>query len=343
VPSTTIPDPYGNSDPSTGANSTPAFPSAPSTVPSTATNWDAVAQRVDQSLVDINVVLPNAIGAGTGIVLDTNGDVVTNNHVVDGATRIQVVSVTDGTEYAGTVIGTDPTHDVAVIHLAGAKGMTPAAIGDSDNVKIDDPVAGIGNAGGQGGTPSVADGSVVDLHQSITASDQDGSNPRTLNDLIQTDAGIQPGDSGGPLVNDQGEVIGIDVAASTGYGRSSSGAQEGFAIPINQAMTIAKQLEAHPSAGSSTSPAVGSGYLGVSIATGAPGSGVTVQAVQPNGPAAAAGVVAGDVITMLDGITITSNTTLQGVLAQHHGGDTVSIGWTTQGASHHANVTLASR
>jgi S1-C subfamily serine protease len=293
--------------------------------------------------VDIDVILPNAEGAGTGVVLDATGDVLTNNHVVDGATQIQATSVVDGTTYAGTVVGTDPAHDVAVIHLAGATGLTPATIGNSDDVKIDDPVAGIGNAGGQGGTPSVADGLVVDLHQSVTASDPGGGNARTLDDLIQTDAGIEPGDSGGPLVNQQGEVVGIDVAASVANGRSSSAAQAGFAIPINQAMTIAKQLEAHPNGGGGTSPAVGSGFLGVSIANGATGQGVSVQSVQPNGPAAKAGLAAGDVITTLDGTTISSNTALQAVLARHHGGDTISIGWTTQGTTHHGQVTLTSR
>ncbi|HXR23478.1 MAG TPA: trypsin-like peptidase domain-containing protein, partial [Acidimicrobiales bacterium] len=205
----------------------------------------AIASGVDPGLVDVNTTLgyQHAEAAGTGVVLTSTGEVLTNNHVIDGATSISVTDVGNGRVYTATVVGYDRSRDVAVIQLSGASGLKVASIGDSSSVRIGEAVVGIGNGGGQGGTPSAAGGSVIGLGKSITATEDDGGNPEQLSGLIEVNANIQPGDSGGPLVDTAGRVLGIDTAASTGFSFQTSGTQ-GYAIPINAALTIAKQIEA---------------------------------------------------------------------------------------------------
>src|SRR5262249_55969418 len=195
---------------------------------------DAIAAKVAPALVDINVTFgyKGAQGAGTGIVLTSKGEVITNNHVINGATKISVTDIGNGKTYSANVVGYDASHDIAVLQLQGASGLTTAKIGDSSQAAVGQSVVAIGNAGGTGGTPSNAGGSITDLNQSITASDDLGGTSEQLSGLIQVNADIQPGDSGGSLVNTSGEVIGIDTAASQGYSLQSTGNQ-GYAIPIN--------------------------------------------------------------------------------------------------------------
>src|SRR5208282_4181551 len=197
-----------------------------------------IASRVDPGLVDVVSTLGDeqATAAGTGIVLTSNGEVLTNNHVIDGATSIKV-----------TDIGNDGTQDVAVIQLQNASGLTTASLGDSSTVQTGDNVVALGNAGGKGGTPSVAAGTVTALNQAITASDEGAGNSEQLTGLIETNADIQPGDSGGSLVNAYGQVIGMDTAASSGtqvQSQSGQTAEQAYAIPINEATSIAQQIEA---------------------------------------------------------------------------------------------------
>src|SRR5215831_7652968 len=209
-----------------------------------------IASRVSPGLVDVTSTLgyAGATAAGTGIVLTSNGEVLTNNHVINGATSVKVTDIGNGKTYQATVVGYDASHDIAVLQLSGASGLTTTT-GDSSTVRVGDSVVGIGNAGGKGGTPSVAAGTVTALNQSITASDEGSSSSERLSGLIETNADIQAGDSGGPLVNSHGQVIGVDTAASSGSGGSSdpfggfgdngssnSGQQtttQAFAIPIN--------------------------------------------------------------------------------------------------------------
>ena len=200
----------------------------------------SVADDVSPGLVDINSTFSyqGAGGAGTGIVVSSDGEVLTNNHVIDGATKITATDIGNGKTYDATVVGYDPSHDVAVLKLSDASGLTTAKLGDSSSLKVGDAVTGIGNAGGVGGTPSSADGSITGLNQTITASDEFGGTSERLNGLIQTDADIQPGDSGGPLVDGQGRVIGMDTAGSAGFQFSGDSGQA-FAIPINDALKIA--------------------------------------------------------------------------------------------------------
>jgi S1-C subfamily serine protease len=178
-----------------------------------------IAKNVDPGLVDINTTLgyQNAAAAGTGIVLTSNGEILTNNHVIEGATSISVTDIGNGKTYKATVVGYDQSQDVAVIQLSGASGLKTASLGNSSTVGAGDKVVALGNAGGAGGTPSVAAGEVVALNQSITASDESSGLSENLTGLIESNADIQAGDSGGSLVNQYGEVIGMDTAASSGY------------------------------------------------------------------------------------------------------------------------------
>ncbi|HUE59465.1 MAG TPA: trypsin-like peptidase domain-containing protein, partial [Acidimicrobiales bacterium] len=197
---------------------------------------NGVAATVATELVDIDTQLSfqSAEAAGTGIVLTSNGFVLTNNHVIEGATSIRATDIGNGQTYTASVVGYDRTHDVAVIKLAGASGLKTANFANSDQVSVGQQVAGLGNAGGVGGTPSEASGQVVGLNQSITAQDQANGTSEKLTNLIETNANIQEGDSGGALFDSSGRVLGMITAASTGFAFQTGGNQ-GFAIPINQA------------------------------------------------------------------------------------------------------------
>jgi S1-C subfamily serine protease len=175
------------------------------------------------------------------MIISTSGLILTNNHVIEGARSIKVRLASTGRSYTATVVGADPTHDVAVIKISGVSGLQTIPIGDSSEVGMGDGVVAVGNALGSGGSPEVATGTVTGLNQTIIATDEDGSNGETLRGLIETNAPLLPGYSGGPLLNLSGEVIGIDTAASAGR-RFRSSANTGLAIPINQALDIARRL-----------------------------------------------------------------------------------------------------
>ena len=235
-----------------------------------------IASRVDPGLVDVVSTLGDeqATAAGTGIVLTSTGEILTNNHVIDGATSIKVTDVGNGRTYTAKVVGYDATQDVAVIQLQNASGLTVASLGDSSTVRTGDNVVALGNAGGKGGTPSVAAGTVTALNQSITASDEGSGNSEQLTGLIETNADIQPGDSGGSLVNAYGQVIGMDTAASSGtqvQSQSGQTAEQAFAIPINEATSIAKQIAAGTT---STNVHIGAtAFLGIESQPASQGSG----------------------------------------------------------------------
>jgi len=235
-----------------------------------------IAKRVDPALVDVVSTEGDqgAVAAGTGIVLTSNGTVLTNNHVIRGATSIKVTDVGNGRTYTAKVVGYDASKDVAVIQLQNAHGLTTAALGDSSSVRTGDSVTALGNAGGKGGTPSVAAGSVTALNQSITASDEgSGVNAEQLTGLIETNADIQPGDSGGALVNSYGQVVGMNTAASSGaqfQSESGQSAVQAYAIPIEGAESIAHQIEAGQ--GSSTVHIGATAFLGIESGGGSSGS-----------------------------------------------------------------------
>jgi S1-C subfamily serine protease len=304
-----------------------------------------IAAKVSPGLVDVVSTLgyQQAKGAGTGLVLTSSGEVLTNNHVIDGATSISVTDIGNGRTYSASVVGYDQHHDVAVLQLHGASGLQTVSLGNSSSAAVGQRVVALGNAGGKGGAPSVVTGKIVGTGASIGAADQLAGTVEQLHGLIAHNAAIQPGDSGGPLVNRSGQVIGIDTAG----GQSQSGQTQGFAIPINQAVTTARQIAAGTS--SATVHIGPTGLMGVQVmqasqaaANGVPaGSGAAVAGVLPSSPAASAGLQGGDVITSVDGHPVTSPEGLQSALEPHHPGDQITVGWTDQqGQTQSGTVTL---
>jgi S1-C subfamily serine protease len=311
-----------------------------------------ITAATDPGLVDVISTLGyrHGIAEGTGLVLTPTGEVLTNNHVIEGATSIKVTDVGNGRSYAATVAGYDTGADIAVLQLRNASGLKTASPGNSSSVAVGDSVVAIGNAGGKGGTPSAVTGKITALGQSITATDSASGTSEQLTGLIESNANIQPGDSGGPLVNSHGQVIGINTAGSSGFQLSSQRAStQAFAIPINTAVSLAAAIEA--GRGSATVHIGSTAFLGVEVVPagagfgGFPGgasSGVIIAGVVPGSPAASAGLHAGDQIAAVSGRGVTSPMSLQDALAGHHPGDKVTITWLDQaGGAHTATVTLA--
>ena len=230
----------------------------------TALTTRQIADQVDPALVDVVTTLgyQQAEAAGTGLVLTSSGMILTNNHVIEGATSIHVTDIGNGRSYSARVVGYDRSRDVAVLKLSGASGLTTVTTGNSTRVQVGQAVVGIGNAGGRGGLPSVVTGHVTGLNASVTAADQSAGTVERLHGLIGHNAPIRPGDSGGPLVNAAGQVIGIDTAASSNF-RFSDGQTQAYAIPIDTALAIAGQIEAGQ--GSATVHIGKTGFLGVAV------------------------------------------------------------------------------
>jgi len=329
-------------------------------------------------VVTIDVVTAEGDGSGTGMIVSSDGEILTNNHVINGATSIKVTVVATQKTYTATVVGTDPTADVAVIQLANASGLKTVPLGDSDSVTVGQKVVATGNANGDGGDPSVVTGTVTALGQDITASDEGGSDAEQLTGLIETDAPIVAGDSGGSLATTAGKVIGMNTAASvsnsTAVNASDSTTSTGdsYAIPISTALSIAQQITTGQE--SSTVHIGAHGFLGValqdsSLAVNSYGregfggyggsnpssqspdtysqgsattaSGATVSGVLTDGPAASAGLQAGDVITSVNGTSVDSVTTLNTVMAATEPGQKVSVSWTdSSGTTQTATLTL---
>ena len=282
----------------------------------------AIASKTDPGLVDVVSTLgyQHATSEGTGMVLTSTGEVLTNNHVIEGATSVKVTDIGNDRTYSATVVGYTESNDVAVLQMQGASGLATVSVGNSSTVAAGQKVVALGNAEGKGGTPAVATGKVSSLGSSITAVDDGDGVSEHLTGMIRSDAGIEPGDSGGPLVNTAGQVIGMDTAASTSPGAepgatsatsaAASGSTEAFSIPISNALSIARQIEAGQS---SASVHIGAtGFLGVAVASadqaGLPGAiggqdttGAAVEGVLPGTSAAQAGLGAGDVIVSLGG------------------------------------------
>jgi len=302
------------------AQASPLRPPAPRDV-------TAAAGQVGPTIVDVDTKMgyQSAVGAGTGIVIGPS-TVLTNNHVVAGATDLTVRSIGNGQTFGATVIGYDRSHDIAVLALSGG-GLQPANIGNSDSVSVGEPVVSLGNAGGAGGAPSAVEGRVSALHQTVSANDALTGSTETLNGLIQVDANIRPGDSGGPTVNSANQVIGMNTAASDNF---HLGRGQGFAIPINEAMAIAGQIQG---GGSPTVHIGPTAFLGVGVNDAQGGAGAVVRQVIPGGPAAGAGIAPGDVINSVNGQPVNSATALTAILDQHHPGDNVTVGLGGRSAS----------
>jgi len=305
----------------------------------------ALEAKVDPGLVDVVSTLGYEDGeaAGTGLVLSASGEILTNNHVIDGATSIKVTDLGNGRTYTAAVVGYDTSADVAVLQLQGASGLKTVTVGNSSKVTVGQAVVALGNAGGTGGTPSESAGSVTTLDQSITASDEGSGLSEQLTGLIETDATLEAGDSGGPLLNTAGRVIALDTAASSSSGPGvQAAAVHSYAIPINEAVSVAQQIVAHDA--SSTIHIGTSAFLGVEVAsTGADqSSGAAVFAVVSGSPAANAGITAGEVISALGSDTVTSAASLSSLMNRYAPGDKITVTWTDEaGQSHTATVVAA--
>jgi S1-C subfamily serine protease len=342
----------------------------------------AAKNAVEPGVVDIqsNLQYLGGTAEATGMVISSDGLVLTNNHVIDQTTGLTATLVSNGQRYNARWLGYDKNDDVSVIQLEGASGLKTVPLGNSSAVKIGAGVIAIGNAGGAGGTPTVVTGSITNLNQTITASDDLGGS-ETLHDMLQTNANIVEGDSGGPLVSTDNRVIGMDTAASSGsFGNQSN--DVGFAIPINRALAIAHQIIRGQA---SSSVKIGAtGFLGVLVPSksaasasspsqqrndelqqypGSQGSSAAClnndqnsgipQQIAPAGsgtlvlgdlcstPAASAGITAGDVITAVNGKAVGSPDSLTAILQGYRPGNTVSVTWVdTSGQQHVGNLDL---
>jgi len=277
------------------------------------------------------VKITTGSGLGTGFVLDKSGDVLTNDHVVDGSSRVNV-SFDSNTTRSARVVGTDATDDLAIVKIdPSGLNLQPLRLADSSTAKVGDTVYAIGNPFGY--TNSFSEGIVSGLDRTMTA-----PNGFTITHAIQTDAAINPGNSGGPLLNANGEVIGINAQiASNGSTVSGQGQNNGvgFAIPIDTAKGVIRQLE--------TSGRVSHGYLGVASSDAPGAGGALVQQVQPGSPAAATGLSQGDVIHSVDGRRVTSSSDLVSAISSLHAGDRVRLAVTSGGSSRAVTLTLGTQ
>jgi putative serine protease PepD len=290
-----------------------------------------IVEQVQPSVVSITT----DTGSGSGVVLDTEGSILTNNHVVATARGDSVsVDFSDGTSAAATIVGTDERSDLAVVDVDDVDGLVPASFGDSDAMRIGDAVLALGSPLGLEG--SVTSGIISAKDRTIQVGGQQ-RNPfgqqgavTSISGMLQTDAAINSGNSGGALVNLNGEVIGINSAIATS-GNSTGNIGVGFAIPANTASDVASQLI--------NGEDVSHAYLGVSIAN-AQGGGALVREVAAGGPADRAGLAQGDVITSLDGTTINEPDDLVSAVQARGAGDEVSVTYTRDGQEQQATVTL---
>jgi len=312
--------------------------------PENATTATAAAAKAAPSVVTIYVASSTTSASGSGVVLTDDGYVVTNNHVVadagsDGSVQVRIA---DGTLYDATVVGTDPSSDLAVVKLDGASGLTPATFADSDKVQVGDVAVAIGAPLGLSNT--VTDGIISATDRAVqTGSGQDDA---TVIDALQTDAAINPGNSGGALVNAAGEIIGINSAIATvASGASGSQSQSGnigvgFAIPSNTVKRIANEII---DTGKATRA-----FLGVSAQTAADdqnrevGTGAEIVKVESGSAAADAGLEEGDVITAVGDRPVTTSTELTAAVRSYAPGDKVKLTVRRDGQTDTTEVTLGS-
>ena len=302
---------------------------------------EAAAATIAPSVVTISVTGREAVagpfgqassrtvqGTGSGVVLSTDGYVVTNNHVVapavDGGTV--VVRFSDGREAPAEVVGTDPTSDLAVVRVAPSDDLVAAVFADSDELAVGQSVLAVGAPLGLSNT--VTEGIVSTLGRPVRTGEDAGE--QSVIDAVQTDAAIDPGNSGGALVDLQGRVVGINSAIAT-TGDSTGNVGVGFSIPSNDATEVAQEII---DTGAATHP-----QLGVQVADTGDGRGAAVAAV--SGPAAAAGLAEGDVITSVGGRAVTGADGLVVAVRDHEPGDEVEVVWERDGAEQRGTATLA--
>ncbi len=269
-----------------------------------------------------------AKAAGTGMVLSSDGEVVTNHHVVEGATSVKATVMSTGRTYVAKVVGTDAKDDVAVLQLGSASGLSTVTP-DTDGVSVGDKVTAVGDANGTTDSFNAASGKVLTVGKSITTQDEGTAKGERLTGLLEISSDVVGGDSGGATYDAQGDVVGMTTAASSG------GDVNGYAVPMSKVVGIANDLESGVTSSRYDygSPA----FLGVALA----GNTTQVQGAYPGTPAAQAGITAGSRITSVDGTSVGTAKALRSAVASHSPGDSVSVTWTdTAGGSHNATVTL---
>ncbi len=301
------------------------------------------ATRLESGIVVIKTRLgyQDISAAGTGMILTSSGEVLTNNHVIRGATTIKIVVPNTGRTYTARVLGYDVADDVAVLQAVGATNMSTVTT-TSSKLTVGAAVTAIGNAGGTGKLAS-ATGAITRLRASVVVRDDDGGAVR-LTGMIGVNASVVPGDSGGPLMNSSGEVIGMDTAGSAGATFRSTSETQAYAIPITKALSIVKKVDA--GSGSTRIHIGDTAFMGVQIGRefgGGGSGGATIAGVTSGGPAAMGGLTPGDVITAINGYHVSSHSSLTSSLLTKKPGDSVTITYSDQsGASHAVKLVLAS-
>jgi S1-C subfamily serine protease len=346
-PSTSSTSPFGN-----GSNNNPfgSNPVTPTTTPSADTN--TIAAKVTPALVNIYTTIQTSTGsgqaAGTGMVISSSGEVLTNNHVIADASTVRVELVSSGAMHSAKVLGYDVKDDIALLQIDGVSDLPTVSFADASKVAVGDPVVAMGNAGGKGGQPTVSTGSVTATQQKVTAGDQGTGDSETLTGMIEISAPIEPGDSGGALANSNGQVIGMNTAAATSDRFSGQESSTAFAIPINRAVRIATQIRDNQE---SANVHVGDrALLGVRVqdietqttnCDVAVNSGAFVFQSESGSPADSAGLGKCDVITGVGGKNVASTSDLNAAMFQYHPDETVTVHWVDEsGGSHSADVTL---
>jgi S1-C subfamily serine protease len=303
--------------------------------------------------VNASVTYGDISDRGTGVVLTSDGLVVTNNHVIEGAASISVTDLGNQRTYQATVVGYDRIKDIAVLQLQGATNLQVAPLGNSSDIAMGGRVLTVGNAGGLDSTPSLTTGALVSTNQHITATNAAGVFGEALTGLLETSAGVVPGDSGGPVVAKDGKVVGIDVAAATTnvVNLASGGATVSYAIPIRTVKNITRSIVS-----GTTSPSVHVGptaMLGVEVTiptkTNDPAgaashfAGALVALVEAGSPLSSSGLAPGDTITAVNGVAVTTTASLGGLMSTLRPGESVPVQWIdSSGASHTASVALGS-
>jgi S1-C subfamily serine protease len=309
----------------------------------------AVLARVEPAVVSINsrsVVSGGTSSgdvvesAGTGMILTSQGEVLTNNHVVGGASTVTVTLFGQTNALPARVIGTDPTNDLALVQIDNASGLPTVTLGDSAQSRVGDSVLAIGNALALAGGPSVTEGIVSATNRSLSARNDIGQ-LENLVGLIQTDAAINPGNSGGPLVNAQAQVIGMNTAVASSTTGNAPAQNIGFAIAIDSVKPRLAELRQGGPGGAGNSspqptPVANSAYVGVTVESVTPilqqqdhltpGSGAMVVSVQAGSPAATAGIRADDVIVTFNGSSIQTAEDLTAAIHPLSPGDHVRVG-----------------
>nr|MBU6202613.1 trypsin-like peptidase domain-containing protein [Acidobacteriota bacterium] len=299
------------------------------------TSVSQVAQRLANSVVTISALVNDGMGegeaTGTGVVVTSNGEILTNAHVVDGASEVRVRFAGDTEPVDATVLASDVGNDLALLKV-NANDLVAATFAKPGSVRVGDEVVAIGYALALDGGPSVTTGIVSALQRTIF------TDSGALNSLIQTDAAISSGNSGGPLANMRGEVVGINTAVARGDTTSSAN-NIGFAISVDEVLSVLEQLRVQ-----ATGEAREEGFLGVSLEPRSDGGvGSIIATVQPGSPAESAGIVVGDIVLAVDGEPVNGQAGLVAAIRDRSPGESISIELVRDGERLTVDATLVAR